>query len=400
MQIDHITFSASGGAGQVALTLNEIQLERGLDSKVVSFVDAGLREQPLEYPFLTAGAALDNYLISNHTKSTLISVSRASAEIGKMSDIRNGSIVHLHWMEGVFSHDSIAQMLGSGRRIVWTLHDMAPFTGGCHHAHECLGFLDACSRCPQARTVFQRKVSQNLREKNVFDGPISNLAIVAPSNWLAERARRSRIFRDQTIHVIPNPVHQNFLNHKSDNQLRNNSGTDKTSLSLAFIAADLSDANKRCKQVVDSFMNARKNSQRSLELKLIGRNGRMFADLEGITYLGELQQTEIPEALTLCEALVSASNAESFGLTIAEAATLGVPSIVVSGSASSELLEDNTTGWVVQDFEELTSLFVRLSKQDQQAHSVLGLAAKAKAVVKHSPGAVSDLYAKVYEEIL
>jgi glycosyltransferase involved in cell wall biosynthesis len=147
-------------------------------------------------------------------------------------------------------------------------------------------------------------------------------------------------------------------------------------------------------------MNARKNSQRSLELKLIGRNGRMFADLEGITYLGELQQTEIPEALTLCEALVSASNAESFGLTIAEAATLGVPSIVVSGSASSELLEDSTTGWVVQDFEELTSLFVRLSKQDQQAHSVLGLAAKAKAVVKYSPGAVSDLYAKVYEEIL
>ena len=211
MQIDHVTFSASGGAGQVALTLNKVQIERGQDSKFVSYLDTSLREQPIEFPCLTAKAAFDRYLISNRSKSTLTSVSRASSEIGTASDIRNGSLVHLHWIEGVLRHESVAQMLNSGRRIVWTLHDMAPFTGGCHHSHECLGFQGTCAGCPQVRTVFQRKISRNHQVKNVFEKHLSNLAIVAPSNWLAERARQSQILRNQPIHVIPNPVRQSFF---------------------------------------------------------------------------------------------------------------------------------------------------------------------------------------------
>ena len=33
--------------------------------------------------------------------------------------------------------------------IVWTFHDMNPFTGGCHYDEGCGRFVECCGGCPQ-----------------------------------------------------------------------------------------------------------------------------------------------------------------------------------------------------------------------------------------------------------
>src|SRR3984893_6501016 len=44
-------------------------------------------------------------------------------------------VVHLFWItNGFLRIETIAR---NGRPIVWTLHDMWPFTGGCHYDGEC-----------------------------------------------------------------------------------------------------------------------------------------------------------------------------------------------------------------------------------------------------------------------
>jgi len=44
-------------------------------------------------------------------------------------------IVHLHWVSGGFIRPkTIAQITVP---VVWTLHDMWPFTGGCHYSKSC-----------------------------------------------------------------------------------------------------------------------------------------------------------------------------------------------------------------------------------------------------------------------
>src|SRR5690606_41352063 len=52
--------------------------------------------------------------------------------------ILEADIIHLHWVNfGLLSIDSIGDLLKLGKPVVWTLHDMWPFTGGCHHSGDC-----------------------------------------------------------------------------------------------------------------------------------------------------------------------------------------------------------------------------------------------------------------------
>jgi hypothetical protein len=59
-------------------------------------------------------------------------------------------LVHLHWMSRGFS---VLLRQAFGRPIVWTLHDMWAFTGGCHYDAGCERYVSACGACPATRMV-------------------------------------------------------------------------------------------------------------------------------------------------------------------------------------------------------------------------------------------------------
>jgi len=65
-----------------------------------------------------------------------------------IQEIRDADIINLHWVAGLVDYSSMATSL-AGKKIVWTLHDMNPFTGGCHYAGRCNKYEKSCGACPQ-----------------------------------------------------------------------------------------------------------------------------------------------------------------------------------------------------------------------------------------------------------
>jgi hypothetical protein len=63
-------------------------------------------------------------------------------------DLADG-IIHLHWIPNLIDYPSFFASLPARQPIVWTLHDMFPFTGGCHYTAGCDAFLTECKNCPQ-----------------------------------------------------------------------------------------------------------------------------------------------------------------------------------------------------------------------------------------------------------
>jgi glycosyltransferase involved in cell wall biosynthesis len=62
--------------------------------------------------------------------------------------IQKADIIHLHWVNfGFLSIDNIEKLLKLGKPVVWTLHDMWAFTGGCHHSGDCENFQTNCGSC-------------------------------------------------------------------------------------------------------------------------------------------------------------------------------------------------------------------------------------------------------------
>ena len=397
MQIDHITFSKTGGAGIVANTIANAQRALGHDVNVLTVVDADLRSEPLEKPLLTVAAALDEWGLSSHRERTLFSPLRGNLENLDFSKIRQGSIIHLHWLPGVMNHQSVRELMDSGRKVVWTLHDMNPFTGGCHHSHDCEQFAQGCSRCPQARRAFRGIVSINL-ERRTFEKKYPNLRAVSPTTWMLDQASRSKVFRDQHNLVIANPIDDIYFAQTNRLTAREQLGTTAETFVGAVVAKDLSDANKNIALVIRAFEEIVMRTNRRLALILIGKNGASFSSkLVDIKWLGELSSKKISETACAADVFLSGSIAESAGMTIIEGAAMGIPSVALENGGTSSLIEDEKTGILFRESASLVSVLLKLI-EDSKRLSELGASARIQAE-NHRAEKVATRYIELYNSM-
>ena len=113
-------------------------------------------------------------------------------------------VVHLHWIAGGFLN--VANLRRLRRPLLWTLHDMWAFTGGCHYDEGCGRYAGGCGRCP---VLGSRSVSDlssagwRRKQRSYLDLP---LTVVTPSRWLGRLAAESPLLGRFPLHVIPNPI--------------------------------------------------------------------------------------------------------------------------------------------------------------------------------------------------
>lgn len=391
MQVTHISYSTMGGAGRVAQTLVEAQKALGWDAELITVTDSNLWEHPLRNPVITAAAVIDNYVISNRSKPTPISLMRSkqSALGHLLPELKKKKNLHLHWMEGVLTIEEIAELANAGVNIVWTLHDMAPFTGGCHHAFECFQFALNCSACPQAKPIFRGTVASRVREKINQKFALENIKFVAPSSWMLGKASKSRVLEKSKISLIGNPIHPAYFSPVTTRKRIN-----REEISFVVVANDLSDPNKNIEKLLDEFH--RINNQ-NLRLGLIGKNASRLSSMRDNFSVHEPTTTsEMIQILDQYDVLISASSAESFSLVIAEAQARGLGVMVQAGSAGAELASDSEFGYVFDLIEDLSKdieiyLNTRISNLDKSIES-------AKQSQKFSVENATKVYANLYSE--
>jgi glycosyltransferase involved in cell wall biosynthesis len=113
-------------------------------------------------------------------------------------------VINLHWVANFLDYETFFPAVASGSPIVWTLHDMNAFTGGCHYDLLCGRYTDRCGACPQlgsrddadlSRGVWQRKHELLARQPR--------LHVVTPSRWLKGEVARSSVLGHAPVSVIP-----------------------------------------------------------------------------------------------------------------------------------------------------------------------------------------------------
>lgn len=118
-------------------------------------------------------------------------------------------IVHLHWIAGFVDYRRFLPAAARRTPLVWTLHEMSAFTGGCPFDFGCGRYTDSCGRCPQLGSSQERDLSRRVwQRKNAAFGrlPESRLCLVTPSQWLYEAVRRSSLLSRFPATVIPNGI--------------------------------------------------------------------------------------------------------------------------------------------------------------------------------------------------
>ena len=387
--IIHVNFSQTGGAGQLAHTLATAQTSAGRDSRVLSIIEGTLRTEPLTSPIHTASAGIDRYLIQSPTFSAPISLLRDQGPSNILNLIPEHAVVHLHGYNGALSLGDIAA-ISSRQKLVWTFHDMNPFTGACHYALGCTSFSAGCDDCPAVRPAFRPLVSHHHRAKMKAFALTETASLVAPSEWLARLARTSSIFDARSVSVIPNPYAPAFEKQSSGPSDPSPARSEK-SVTVGVVAADLLDPVKNVAEAVAAFRRARERNP-SLRLALVGARGEEYAG-PGVEIMGALKNEALPAFYSLCDVIVMPSLAENAPLVIIEASSQGCPTLAREAGGSPELLTRLGFGSVYTSAHQLSELLESFTPLTLAARTAL----RDKTHEVFSPSTVAKQYDEVYE---
>jgi glycosyltransferase involved in cell wall biosynthesis len=367
------------------------QRDQGLDSYLVHKIESDLRSAPFSAPLHTLAAGLDEYVVKAKGFPAPISLLRDGL-VGIPRELLDAAdVIHLHGINGALPVSTLAK-LWPAKRIIWTLHDMNPFTGVCHYALDCEGFRSSCSSCPAVKTVFQSAVAVSLDRKFSAIATLRDLTVVSPSEWLADQARSSAVLAGHTINVINNPINSAFLVEEESTE----SGGDTSELVIAVVAQNLSDPVKNVREVANA-LRAVSMLVPPARLMLIGRGGSEFEG-DGITRLGPLTPAEMAIELGRCDVLVSSSRAENSPLVILEAAARGCQSLVAAVGGMPELISQLGVGRLYSSRDDLMKSLVALAQEKQGVRAKSGASLKSAVHNAFTPQKVAGDYVELYEK--
>ncbi len=122
------------------------------------------------------------------------------------SQIPSADVINLHWVAGFLNYHSFFSRLPERTPVVWTLHDMSAFTGGCHYDNGCGKFHTQCGACPQLGSTVTRDLAYRiwLRKRKIYNAiSPTQLHFVTPSRWLAQEAKSSSLLERFPVSIIP-----------------------------------------------------------------------------------------------------------------------------------------------------------------------------------------------------
>ena len=128
--------------------------------------------------------------------------------------------------------------------IFWIMYDMAPFTGGCHYAWDCIGYQRQCGKCPGLYSGNPNDIShRNLLYKKKYISK-TDIHIIAGSEWQYRQAMSSFLFQGKHIYKILLPFDPLIFRPASKSEAREKLGISSKKKVIFFGAVYMADKRK------------------------------------------------------------------------------------------------------------------------------------------------------------
>jgi glycosyltransferase involved in cell wall biosynthesis len=261
-------------------------------------------------------------------------------------------IVHLHWIAEWIDYKSFFNSIPNEAPIVWTLHDMNPFTGGCHYSWDCNQYKSlGCHNCPQLGPYKKGDiVAQNWEIKyNALKN--KNLHIVGDSNWITDEAKKSPLFSSaKSFQTINYSIDFNiFKLYKNQQKIREKYKIPPGAFLVCSGSADINNRRKGFPELLEALKIIKKNN--------IGIHCIFFGDgvssynqneLPPIHFTGKLGAVELAEIYSASDLFIFPSLYEAFGLTAIESMACGTAVVAFDSGGIPDSVKEGTSGWLIK----------------------------------------------------
>lgn len=365
MRVTHVsTNDLRGGAARAAYRLHCALKSGATESQMFVRHKLSADDDVLEYSidegmFSKAKSILINQLIllkaSKYRKSIPDGLELFSSPKSRYRDAMNkyiseSDVINLHWVAGFIDYNTFFRNLSGNKKIVWTLHDMHPLTGGCHYSGNCNRYRESCGKCPQLGSFKSNDLSREnwLLKNNAINGYYNNkIHIVSPSKWLAEKANESSIFRYSSVTVIPNGIDTNIFRPRKCAELREALSIDDTFLVVGFVSDNTNNKRKGLSLLQAAL---EKINYKNILIVSLGKHIPLINSEENHIHLGNVDNDVILSTIySLFDIYICPSMEDNFPNTVIESLSCGTPVMGFNIGGLPEIIEHGRTGFIVND---------------------------------------------------
>ena len=406
------TYDIEGGAARAAYRLHQGLQGKGISSKMLvqdkssNDVTVFAPKTRLDQGIARARLTLDALPLKFYRKRDSSTFSLQWLPDGIVPKITQlePDVINLHWIgEAFLQAEAIAKF---DKPLVWTLHDMWAFTGGCHYNQDCDRYTASCGACPQLGSSKDWDLSRWVWQRKAKTWKDLNLTIVCPSSWLAECARTSSLFKDVPVEVIPYGLDTGKykpLNRKVARELLH-LPQDKQLVLFGALKAT-SDKRKGFHLLQPALQDLSKSGwQEGLELVIFGSSAPdKPLDLGFKThYLGTLSDDlSLALVYSAADVFVLPSTQDNLPNTVLEAIACGTPCVAFNIGGMPDMIEHQKNGYLAQPYKiEDLAQGIAWVLENKERHRKLGDRAREKAEQEFTLEIQARRYLSLFTEIL
>lgn len=351
------TTDIQGGAAIAANRLHKGLIKNGIDSKMLVLSKSGDDTNVIPLygnDFVRKVTGKVNYYkrnldfhkydnsLKNHFFSNLYSINHIKKVIRKI----NPDIIHLHWVNGNFFNLKDLQKIN--RPIIWTLHDMWPFTGGCHYDANCGKYKNECKKCPLISSKKEKDITNVIfSAKKQNYKKIKDLTIIGLSRWLSDCAKESYLFKNRNVINLPNCINVNLYRPFNKAEIRrkyNISGSTKILLFGGIRGTD--DQRKGYKYLIDALSYLERNDY---ELAIFGTEpGNSKFNEFKIHNFGYINNTEMSQIYSMADVTILPSLQENLSNIVIESLSCGTPVVAFDIGGNKDMIKHQFNGYLAE----------------------------------------------------
>ena len=357
MKIIHIQ-NGMGPAGNAAYRLSCAMRKNGIDSVVLTLYPCSDYEYVyshtnVRYPLFKRVINTVANRFSLHGKLPNSYYYRVFPELGRNiinnNHIKEADVIYVHWVAGALSCLDIKQIISLQKPVIFFMHDMWDFTGGCHHSFDCRQYETGCLNCPMFSENKKTPHKQIESLKSAFaEG--NNFVFVSPSQWMASCARNSYAIKSP-VFSIPNVVDETIFRPINKREAKECLGLPLDKKIITFgCQSGTNNKYKGWRYLKEAML---KLSRQDVHIVVYGSDENKDSGLEikySITNLGKITEEEkLAQICNATDVFVSPSLAESFGLTFLENILCYTPVVGFDNTAIPEIVKSGVTGYLASN---------------------------------------------------
>lgn len=408
------TFSHTGGASIAALRILDALNAKGDEAKLLTYYKDKEHENIIPYTESFIGEKVRflrfvyerlRFLPLEKSKEVRFQFSIANTGVDLVNHplVREADVIHLHWFNKSFlSLKGLENILKLGKPVVWTLHDMWAFTGGCHYNYEgCLSFQSKCQACPMIKNSNGNDLSTKIWEQKEQLYKYDNLHWVTCSQWLAGVLKSSSLLKSHQVTPIPNPIDSSVFKPLDKDAVRKKLGIATNKKQILFVAMNTSDKRKGFSFLEEALHDLDADNY---ELLIIGKaSPELLEQLPLKTnYMGFVKsQEKIIDIYNAADVYVSPTLQDNLPNTVMEALACGTPVVAFETGGVPEMVRDRIEGRIVEqgNANELAKA-INWVLEDDDRYQTLAENARKKVIDHFSYDKVARKYSDYFKLLL